>query len=116
MPKIPGVNHLRAINAFEKAGFRVVAPRQAHCNERRHAFHHDSTTQSGERDHNGWNLKDANLAITRFKAALIIGTRRHDPGGRWGDLVKPGLSGAEGGASPNELELPFNFSRIISRL
>ena len=24
MPKIPGVNHLRAIKAFEKAGFRVV--------------------------------------------------------------------------------------------
>jgi predicted RNA binding protein YcfA (HicA-like mRNA interferase family) len=24
MPKIPGVNHLRAIKAFEKAGFKVV--------------------------------------------------------------------------------------------
>jgi predicted RNA binding protein YcfA (HicA-like mRNA interferase family) len=24
MPKIPGVNHLRAVSAFEKAGFRVL--------------------------------------------------------------------------------------------
>ena len=23
MPKLPGVNHLRAVNALEKAGFRV---------------------------------------------------------------------------------------------
>ncbi len=24
MPKIPGINHLRAIKALEKAGFKVV--------------------------------------------------------------------------------------------
>jgi predicted RNA binding protein YcfA (HicA-like mRNA interferase family) len=24
MPKIPGVNHLRAVAAFEKAGFRIL--------------------------------------------------------------------------------------------
>jgi predicted RNA binding protein YcfA (HicA-like mRNA interferase family) len=24
MPKLPGINHLRAVNAFEKAGFSVV--------------------------------------------------------------------------------------------
>ena len=24
MPKLPGINHLRAIKAFEKAGFQVV--------------------------------------------------------------------------------------------
>ena len=24
MPKLPGVNHLRAISAFEKAGFRII--------------------------------------------------------------------------------------------
>lgn len=24
MPSLPGVNHLRAVNAFEKAGFQVV--------------------------------------------------------------------------------------------
>lgn len=24
MPKLPGINHLRAVNAFEKAGFVIV--------------------------------------------------------------------------------------------
>ena len=24
MPKLPGINHLQAVNAFEKAGFSVV--------------------------------------------------------------------------------------------
>ena len=24
MPKLPGINHLRAVKAFEKAGFQVV--------------------------------------------------------------------------------------------
>jgi hypothetical protein len=24
MPKVPGINHLQAIKAFEKAGFRIV--------------------------------------------------------------------------------------------
>jgi len=24
MPKLPGVNHKRAVNAFKKAGFRIV--------------------------------------------------------------------------------------------
>ena len=24
MPKLPGVNHLRAISAFEKEGFRII--------------------------------------------------------------------------------------------
>ena len=24
MPKLPGINHLRAVNAFEKAGFSVI--------------------------------------------------------------------------------------------
>jgi hypothetical protein len=26
MGKIPGVNHLRAVKAFEKAGFRIIRP------------------------------------------------------------------------------------------
>ncbi len=25
MPKVPGINHLRAIRALEKAGFRIVS-------------------------------------------------------------------------------------------
>lgn len=24
MPKLPGINHLRAIKAFEKAGFKII--------------------------------------------------------------------------------------------
>ena len=24
MPKLPGINHLRAVKAFEKAGFKVI--------------------------------------------------------------------------------------------
>jgi predicted RNA binding protein YcfA (HicA-like mRNA interferase family) len=30
MPRIPGVNHLQAINALEKAGFRVVRQGRKH--------------------------------------------------------------------------------------
>ena len=30
MPKIPGVNHRRAIRAFEKAGFRVLREGRKH--------------------------------------------------------------------------------------
>jgi predicted RNA binding protein YcfA (HicA-like mRNA interferase family) len=31
MPKLPGVNHLEAIRALEKAGFRVVRPGSKHA-------------------------------------------------------------------------------------
>jgi predicted RNA binding protein YcfA (HicA-like mRNA interferase family) len=31
MPKLPGVNHLEAILALEKAGFRVVRPGFKHA-------------------------------------------------------------------------------------
>jgi predicted RNA binding protein YcfA (HicA-like mRNA interferase family) len=31
MPKLPGVNHLDAIRALEKAGFRVVRPGAKHA-------------------------------------------------------------------------------------
>jgi len=30
MPKIPGVNHIRAVNALEKAGFRIVRQGKKH--------------------------------------------------------------------------------------
>ena len=30
MPKIPGVNHLRAVNALEKAGFRILRQGKKH--------------------------------------------------------------------------------------
>ena len=30
MPKIPGVNHLRAVRALEKAGFYIIRDRKKH--------------------------------------------------------------------------------------
>ncbi len=30
MPKIPGINHLRAVKALEKAGFRTLRPGKKH--------------------------------------------------------------------------------------
>ena len=30
MPKIPGINHLRAVKALEKAGFRIVRQGKKH--------------------------------------------------------------------------------------
>jgi predicted RNA binding protein YcfA (HicA-like mRNA interferase family) len=70
MPKIPGVNHLRAIKAFEKAGFRVV--RQG-----KHIVMSDGTHFITIPRHNPVNaitmggiVKDAGLAVTRFKELL----------------------------------------------
>jgi len=59
MPKIPGVNHLRAIKRFAASELYAKA---STLYERRHAFHRDSTTQSGTRA--PWvNCKDAGLTI-----------------------------------------------------
>jgi predicted RNA binding protein YcfA (HicA-like mRNA interferase family) len=70
VPKIPGVNHLRAIKALEKAGFRVV----------RQGKHVVMT--NGERfitipRHNPVNaltmggiVKDAGLTVDDFRALL----------------------------------------------
>ena len=67
MPKIPGVNHLRAIKAFEKAGFKVV--RQG-----KHIVMSDGTHFITIPRHNPVNaitmggiVKDVGLTITRFK-------------------------------------------------
>ena len=70
MPKIPGVNHLRAIQALEKRGFRIV----------RQGKHVVMT--NGERfitipRHNPVNaftmggiVKDAGLTVDEFRALL----------------------------------------------
>jgi predicted RNA binding protein YcfA (HicA-like mRNA interferase family) len=70
MPKLPGVNHLQAIKAFEKSGFRVA----------RQGKHVVMT--NGERiitipRHNPVNaitmggiVKDAGLTIEQFKKLL----------------------------------------------
>jgi hypothetical protein len=75
MPKIPGVNHLRAIRALEKAGFKVV--RQG-----KHVVMTDGTrrrhpaTQSGECDYDGWNRegrRSDNPAIQRAALNVLLG-------------------------------------------
>ncbi|HKP01974.1 MAG TPA: type II toxin-antitoxin system HicA family toxin [Chthoniobacterales bacterium] len=70
MPKIPGVNHLRAIQALEKAGFKIV----------RQGKHVVMT--NGQRfvtipRHNPVNaltmggiVKDAGLTVDEFRALL----------------------------------------------
>ena len=70
MPKIPGVNHLRAIKAFEKAGFRVVG-------QGKHTVMSDGTHFITIPRHNPVNaitmggiVKDSGLTITRFKELL----------------------------------------------
>jgi predicted RNA binding protein YcfA (HicA-like mRNA interferase family) len=67
MPKLPGVSHIRAVRAFEKAGFRI-ARKGKHI-----------TMTDGERiitipradPINGYTMagiiKDAGLSIERFK-------------------------------------------------
>ncbi len=70
MPKIPGVNHLRAIRALEKAGFKVV--RQG-----KHVVMTDRTHFVTIPRHNPVNaitmggiVKDAGLTTQQFKELL----------------------------------------------
>jgi predicted RNA binding protein YcfA (HicA-like mRNA interferase family) len=70
MPKIPGVNHLRAIRALEKAGFKVV--RQG-----KHVVMTDRTHFVTVPRHNPVNaitmggiVKDAGLTTQQFKELL----------------------------------------------
>lgn len=70
MPKLPGVNHLRAIAAFEKAGFRVI--RQG-----KHTIMSDGVRIITLPRHNPINamtmggiVRDAGLTNERFKSLL----------------------------------------------
>jgi predicted RNA binding protein YcfA (HicA-like mRNA interferase family) len=70
MPKIPGVNHLNAIKALEKAGFRVV--RQG-----KHAVMSDGVRIVTIPRHNPVNAftmggiaRDAGLGVEEFKKLL----------------------------------------------
>ena len=70
MPKIPGVNHLRAIKAFEKAGFRLVR-------QRKHVVMTDGIHFITIPRHNPVNaitmggiVKDAGLTTAQFKELL----------------------------------------------
>ncbi|HUP59689.1 MAG TPA: type II toxin-antitoxin system HicA family toxin [Thermoanaerobaculia bacterium] len=70
MPKIPGVNHLDAVRALEKAGFRLV--RQG-----KHIVMSDGVRFLTIPRHNPVNAytmggiaKDAGLTVDEFKALL----------------------------------------------
>ena len=70
MPKIPGVNHLDAVRALEKAGFRIV--RQG-----KHIVMSDGTRIVTIPRHNPVNAftmggiaRDAGLTVEQFKKLL----------------------------------------------
>ena len=70
MPKIPGVNHLQAIKALEKAGFRIV--RQG-----KHTVMSDGVRILTIPRHNPVNAltmggiaRDAGLTVEQFKKLL----------------------------------------------
>ena len=70
MPKIPGVNHLEAVRALEKAGFRVV--RQG-----KHIVMSDGVRIVTIPRHNPVNsftmggiVRDAGLSVEEFKKLL----------------------------------------------
>ena len=70
MPKIPGINHLRAIKALEKAGFKVV-------HQGKHVVMSDGAHFVTIPRHNPVNaitlggiVKDAGLTIAQFKDLL----------------------------------------------
>jgi predicted RNA binding protein YcfA (HicA-like mRNA interferase family) len=70
MPKLPGVNHLLAVKAFEKAGFRIV--RQG-----KHVVLSNGTRFLTVPRHNPVNaftmgglIRDAGLTIEEFKKLL----------------------------------------------
>ncbi|MBF8277159.1 MAG: hypothetical protein HW390_2232 [Candidatus Brocadiaceae bacterium] len=70
MPKLPGVNHQRAVKAFEKAGFRIARQGKhiTMTNGERiitipRANPIDDYTMSGI-------IRDAGISIDKFKALL----------------------------------------------
>lgn len=70
MGKIPGINHLHAIRAFEKAGFRVVR-------EGKHAVMSDGERIITIPRHNPVNaftmggiVRDAGLTVDQFRKLL----------------------------------------------
>ena len=70
MPKIPGVNHLNAVRALEKAGFKII--RQG-----KHIVMSDGTRQVTIPRHNpiqaftlGGIVLDAGLTVEEFRKLL----------------------------------------------
>lgn len=67
MPKLPGINHLKAIKAFQKLGFRLCKKRG-----KNHAVMTDGRNIITIPRHNpmGGIIKDAGLTVEEFKNAL----------------------------------------------
>ena len=70
MPKLPGVNHLRAVRALEKAGFRIVT-------QGKHIVMSDGSRILTIPRHNPVNeytmggiVRDAGLTVEKFKGLL----------------------------------------------
>ena len=70
MPKLSGVNHLRAVRALEKAGFKIV-------NQGKHIVMSDGTRILTIPRHNPVNeftmggiIRDAGLSVEKFKKLL----------------------------------------------
>ena len=70
MPKIPGVNHLRAVQAFEKAGFKILRQgKHIVMSDGSHFITH-TAAQSGERADKGGIVKDAGMSVEEFRHLL----------------------------------------------
>jgi predicted RNA binding protein YcfA (HicA-like mRNA interferase family) len=70
VPKLPGINHLRAVRALEKAGFKVI-------NQGKHVVMSDGIRILTIPRHNPVNeytmggiVRDAGLTIEEFKKLL----------------------------------------------
>ena len=70
MPKLPGINHLRAVRALEKAGFKIV-------NQGKHIVMSDGIRILTIPRHNPVNeytmggiVRDAGLSVEEFKKLL----------------------------------------------
>lgn len=71
MPSLPGVNHLRAVAALQKAGFQIVRQGK-HITMSNQAHRHRAAQQSHQRlyDTKGGIVRDAGLSNEQFRVLL----------------------------------------------
>lgn len=69
MPKLPGVNHLKVVAAFEKAGFRILL-QGAHIVSGRRQNSHHSSSQSVNAYTMGGIVRDSGLSVEEFRKLL----------------------------------------------
>jgi hypothetical protein len=66
MPKIPGINHLEAIKALEKAGFRLVRQGKTYSDDQWHSLSHYSPEKSYQRLYHGRNRQGCGIEFERI--------------------------------------------------